>query len=154
MLSFDDWRLSRSVKTDVLLNLINYHTDTDKKNLYAKEAKYKFSINKPEGVALKDYNDSKAFIAYSNDIDDIYEKIEEYNPHKEREILIVFDDMSADMLSSNKLNPVVTALLIRGRKLNISLVFVTQFCFPASKNIRLNSTNYFIMKIPNKRELQ
>ena len=69
-------------------------------------------------------------------------------------ILIVFGDMIADMLSNKKLNPIVTELFIRGRKLNISLVFITQSYFAVPKNIRLNSTHYFIMKIPNKRELQ
>ena len=87
-------------------------------------------------------------------MDDIYKNIEEYNPNKKRKILIVFDDMIADMLSNKKLNPIVTELLIRGRKLNISLVFITQSYFAVPKNIRLNSTHYFVMKIPNKRELQ
>ena len=87
-------------------------------------------------------------------MDDIYKNIEEYNPNKKRKILIVFDDMIADMLSNKKLNPIVTELFIRGRKLNISLVFITQSYFAVPKNIRLNSTHYFIMKIPNKQELQ
>ena len=99
-------------------------------------------------------NDSKAFIELSSEMDDIYKNIEEYNPNKRGKILIVFDDMIADMLSNKKLNPKVTELLIRGRKLNISLVFITQFYFVVSKTIRLNSTHYFVMKISNKRELQ
>ena len=70
-----------------------------------------------------------------------------------KNILIVFDDMIADMLSNKKLNPVVTELFIRGRKLNISLVFITQSYFAVPKSIRLNSMHYFIMKIPNKQEL-
>ena len=82
-------------------------------------------------------------------MDDIYKNIEEYNPNKKRKILIVFDDMIADMLSNKKLNPIVTELFIRGRKLKISLAFITQFYFAVPKNIRLNSTYYFIMKIPN-----
>ena len=69
-------------------------------------------------------------------------------------ILIVFDDMIADMLSNKKLNPVVTELFIRGRKLNISLAFIKQYYFTVPKNIRINSTHYFVMKILNKRELQ
>ena len=72
-------------------------------------------------------------------MNDIYENIEEYNPNKKRKMLTVFDDMIADMLSNKKLNPVVTELFIRGRK---------------PKNIALNSTNYFIMKPTNKRELE
>ena len=85
---------------------------------------------------------------------DIYKNIEEYNPNKKRKILIVFDDMIADMLSNKKLNPILTKLFIRGRKLNIYLVFIIQSYFAIPKNIRLNSTQYFVMKIPSKRKLQ
>ena len=87
-------------------------------------------------------------------MDNIYKNIEEYNLNKKHKILIVFNDMIADMLTNEKLNPIVTELLIRGRKLNISLVFITQFYFPVSKNITLNSMHYFIMKILSKRELR
>ena len=84
----------------------------------------------------------------------ILKNIEEYNPNKKHKTLIVFDDMIVDMLSNKKLNPIVTEWFIRGRKLNISLVFITQSHFAVSKTIRLNSTHYFIIKIPNKQELQ
>ena len=84
---------------------------------------------------------------------DIYKNIEEYNPSKKWKILIVFDDMIADMISNKKLNPVATALFIRRRKLNISLVFITQYYFAVPKNIRLKSTHYFVMKTSNKRKL-
>ena len=87
-------------------------------------------------------------------MDDIYKNIEEYNPNKKQKILIVFDDMIAYMLSNKKLNPLVTELFIRGRKLNISLVFITQSDFAVPKYIRINSTHCFVIKIPNKRELQ
>ena len=87
-------------------------------------------------------------------MDDIYKNIGQYNPNKKRKISIIFDDMIVDMLNNKKLNPIATELIIRGRKLNNSLVFISQFYFAALKNIRLNSTNYSIMKIPNKRELQ
>ena len=93
-------------------------------------------------------------IEHSNNIDDIYKNTEEYNPNKKCKILIIFDDMMADMLSNKKLNPVTTELFIRGRKSNISLVFITQSYFAVPKIIRLNSTHYFIMKIPNKSELE
>ena len=83
-----------------------------------------------------------------------YKNIEEYNPNKKRKISIFFDDMIADMLNDKKVNPIVTELFIRGRKLKISLVFITQSYFVSPKNIRLNSLHYFIMKIPNKGELQ
>ena len=87
-------------------------------------------------------------------MDNIYKYIEEYNPSNKRKMLIVFDDIIADMLSNKKLNPAVTELFIRGRKLNISLVFISQSCFAVPKNIRLNSMHYFIMMFSNKRELQ
>ena len=148
---------SGSKKTNSLCNLISQQRDIDKIYLYAKdpsEAKLQFLINKRESTGLKHFSDSKAFIKYWNDMDDIYKKIEEYNPNKRRKILIVFDYMIADMLNNKKLNPIVTELFIIGRKLNISLVFITQSYFAVPRNIRLNSTHYFIIKIPNKRELQ
>ena len=87
---------------------------------------------------------------------DVYKNIEDYNPHKRRKVLIVFDDMIVDMINNNNkiLNPVVTELFIRGRKRGISIVFITQSYFKVPKDVRLNSTHFFIMKIPNKRELQ
>ena len=85
---------------------------------------------------------------------DVYKNIEDYNLGRERKILIVFDDMIADMIKNKKLNPIVTELFIRGRKLNISIVFITQSYFKVPKDVRLNSTHFFIMKILNRRELQ
>ena len=85
---------------------------------------------------------------------DVYKNIEDYNPIKKRKILIVFDDMIADMINNNKLIPIVTELFIIGRKLNISIVFITQSYLKVPKDFRLNSTHSFIMKIPNKREFQ
>ena len=88
-----------------MLNLINNELDIDKNFFYAKdlhEAKYQFLINKRENTDLNHFNDSKAFIKYSNDEDDIYENIEEYNPNKKRKTLIVFDNIITDMLSNKK----------------------------------------------------
>ena len=85
---------------------------------------------------------------------DVYKNIEDYNLGREHKILIVFDDMIADMINNKKLNPIVTELFIRGRKLNISIVFIMQSYFKVPKDVRLNSTHFFTMKIPNKRELQ
>ena len=85
---------------------------------------------------------------------DDYKNIEDYNLGRERKILIVFDDMIADMINNKKLNPIVTELFIRGRKLNISIVFIAQSYFKVPKDVRLNSTHFFIMNILNKRELQ
>ena len=90
---------------------------------------------------------------YSNDMQDVYKNIEDYNPRKKRKVLIVFDDMIADMINNKRLNPLVTELFIRGRRIGISIVFITQSYFKVAKYIRLNSTHFFIMKIPNKREL-
>ena len=87
-------------------------------------------------------------------MNDVYKNIDEYNPDKENKILIVFDDMIADMIRNKKLNSIVTELFIRGRKLNISLVFITQSYFKVPKDVRLNTSHFFIAKIPNKRELQ
>ena len=148
---------SGSGKTNALLNLINNQPDIDKIYLYAKdpyEAKYQFLINKRESTGLKHFNDPKAFIEYSNDMQDVYENIDEYNIDKERKILIGFDDMIADMINNKKLNSIVTELFIRGRKINISLTFITQSYFKFPKNVRLNTTHFFFTKIPNKSELQ
>ena len=84
---------------------------------------------------------------------DAYENIDEYIIDKERKILIVFDDMIADMIFNKKINSIVTTLFIRGRKLNISLVFITQSYFKVPKEVRLNTTHFFITKTLNKREL-
>ena len=80
---------------------------------------------------------------------DVYKNIEDYNLGRERKILIVFDDMIADMINNKKLNPIVTELFIRGRKLNISIVFIAQSYSKVPKDVRLNSTHFFIMNIIN-----
>ena len=95
---------------------------------------------------LEHFNDSKSFIKYSNNMADIYKNIENYNPSKKPKILIAFDDMIADLLNNKKLNPIVTELFFRVRKLNIPLVFITKASFAVPKDIRLNSTQCFIIK--------
>ena len=149
---------SGSGKTNALLNLINNQLNIDKIYLYAKdpyEAKYQYLINKREKVGLDHFDDPKAFMEYSNDMQDVYKNIEDCNSGKKRKVLIVFDDMIADMINNKKLNPIVTELFIRGGKLNISIVFITQSYFKVPKDVRLNSTHFLIMKTPNKkRELQ
>ena len=125
--------------------------------MYAKdpyEDKYQLLIKKRESIGLKYFKDLRAFIEYSNDMHDVYKNIDDYNPDKENKILIVFYDMTADMIIDKKLNSIVTELFIRDRKLNISLVFITQSYFKVPKDVRLNTTHIFIMKIPNKTELQ
>ena len=148
---------SGSGKTNALLNLVNNHPDIDKIYLYAKdlyETKYQYLINKCEKVGLGHFDDPKGFMEYSNDMQDVYKNIEDYNPIKKLKVLIVFDDMIVDMIDNKKLNPVVTELFIRGRKLNISIDFIPQSYFKMPKDVRLNSTHFLILKIPNKREHQ
>ena len=97
---------SWSEKTNVLLNLINNQADIDKIYVYAKdpyEAKYQYLIDKHEKVGLKHCDDPKAFIEYSSNMQDVYENVEEYNLGKKRKVLMVFDDMIADIIN-NKLN--------------------------------------------------
>ena len=118
------------------------------------ETRYQCLLKKHEKLRLNHYCDPKTFIEYSNDMQDIYKNIDEYNIDKELKILIVFDDMIADMIHNKKLNSIVTELFIRGRKLNISLVFIAQSYFKISTDVRVNFTHFFIMKVPNKRELQ
>ena len=118
---------SGSRKTNALSNLINNQSDIDKICLYAKdpyESKYQFLINKRESTGLKYFNDRKPFIKYSNDMQNVYKNIGEYNADKERKILIVFDDMIAETINNKKLNSIVTELFIGDTKLNISLVFL------------------------------
>ena len=148
---------SGSGKANVLLNLIENQPDIDKIYLYAKdpyEEKYQYLINIREKVGLKHFNDPKALIECSNDMQDAYKDIDEYNINKERKILIVFDDMIAEIIKNKKLNSIVTELFIRGKKLNICRVFITQSYFKVPKDVRLNTTHFLISKIPNKTELQ
>ena len=148
---------SGSGKANALLNLIHNQPYLDKIYLYAKdpyEAKYQFLVKKRESVGKNRLNDPKAFIEYFNNMHKVYKNIDNYNPNKENNILIVFDDMIADMINDKKLNSVVTELFIRGRKLNICLIFIIQSYFKVPKDVRNNSTHFFIMEIPNKRELQ
>ena len=116
-------RDSGSGKTNALLNLINKQLDIDKIYLYAKDlykAKYQLLINKRKSIGLKHFNYPKAFIEYSNNMQDVYKNIDEYNPGEKSKILIVFDEMIANMIKNKKFDSVVTDLFIRGRKLNIS----------------------------------
>ena len=139
---------SGTEKTNALLNLISNQQDIDKIYLYAKdpyEDKYQYLINKRESVGINHLNDPKAFIEYSNYMHSVYKNIDNYNLNKENKILIVFNDMIADMINNKKLNSIV--------KLNISFIFITQSYFKVPKDVRNNSTHFFIMKIPNKREL-
>ena len=146
--------------SNALLNLIKGQDSDcliDKIYLYAKnlsEPKYQFLIKKCENVPKKHLNDSKAFTEHSQCMDDVYNNTDDYKSSGKTKVLIVFDDMIADIMSNKKVQYIIKELFIRCRKLNISLVFITQSYFSAPKEVRLNSTNYLIMKIHNKRELQ
>ena len=147
---------SGSGKTNALLNLINKQNDIDKIYVYAKdlsEPKYEYLIKKLEDAGIKHINNLNTFIECSNTMDDVYENIHDYNPNRRRKILIVFDDMIPDILTNKKFQTIVRELFMRCRKLNISLVFISQSYFSVSKDVRLNST-HLIMKINNRRELQ
>ena len=104
--------------------------------MYAKdpyEAKYQYLINIHEKVDIDHFDDHKAFIEYSNDMHDVYKNIDEYNPDKENKILIVFDDMIADMINNRRLDSIATELFLRERRLNFSTVFITQLYFKVPK---------------------
>ena len=151
---------SGSGKTTALLNLIqkqdNYNL-TDKIYLYAKdlsEPKYQFLIKKCEDAGIKNLDDPRECIEYSNTMDVVYSNIDDYNPKRKIKTLTVFDDMIADIMTNKKFQAIIKELFFRCRKLKISLVFITQSYFSVPKDVRLNSTHYLIMKIHNKRELQ
>ena len=111
-------------------------------------------IKTREDAGIKNLYDPSAFIEYSNNMDDVYNNIDDYNLKRKRKILIMFDDMIADIMTNKKIQAIIKELFIRCRKLNISLVFITQSYFSVPKEVGLNSTNYLIMKIRNKREFQ
>ena len=148
---------SGSVKTNTLLHLINNLHPIDKIYLYVKdlsEKKYEFLINKREQAGKKNLNDPHAFIEYSNDMDDVLDDIDNYNRNRDKKVLIVFDDMIADIMRNEKFKAIIKELFIRCRKLNISIVFITQSYFRTPKDARLNSTHCILMKIGSKKELK
>ena len=118
--------------------------------MYAKEPKYQFLIKKRENAGIKTLNDPNAFIEYSNIMDNVYSNIDDYK----RKILIFFDNMIAYITTNKKFQATIKESFIRCKKLNISLVFITQSFFSVPKEVRLNSTHYLIMKIHHRRELQ
>ena len=118
---------SGSGKTNALLNLIKEEDDIDKIYLYGKdlgELKYEFLIKKCKNAEAKHFSDPNAFIECSNTMDDIYQNIDDYNPSRKRKILVVFDDMIADIMTNKKFQAIIKELFIRCRKVNISLVFL------------------------------
>ena len=148
---------SGSGKTNTLLHLINNLHPIDKIYLYAtdiNESKYEHLINKREQAGIKNLNDPHAFIEYSDDMDDVLDDINNYNKNRDKKVLIVFDDMIADTEYNKKFKRIIKELFYRARKINVSIVFITQSYFTALKDARLNSTHYILMKIGNKKELK
>ena len=135
-----------------MINLIN-ENHIDKIYLYARdlsEPKYECLIKKREDTGIKHLDNPNAFIECSNTTDDVYENINDYNPVRKRKKLIAFDDMIVDIISNKKFPAIIEELFVRCRKLNISLVFITQSYFSVPKDVRLDAT-HFIMKTNNKR---
>ena len=148
---------SGSGKTNTLLHLINNLHPIDKIYLYAKdihEPTYECLINKREQAGIKNLNDPNAFIEYSDDMNDVLDDINNYNKNRHKKVLIVFDDMIADIEYNKNFKQIIKELFYRARKINVSIVFITQSNFRALKDARLNSTHYIIMKINNKKELK
>ena len=148
---------SASGKTNTLLHLINNLHPIDKIYSYAKdmhEPKYEYLINKREKSGIKNLNDPHAFIEYSDDMSDVLDDINNYNKNRDKKELIVFDDMIADIEYNKNFKRIIKELFYRARKINVSIVFITQSYFRALKDARLNSTHYILMKIGNKKELK
>ena len=149
---------SGSGKTNTFLHLINDLHPIDKIYLYAKdirEPKYEYLINKREQPGIKNLNDPHAFIEYSDDMIDVLDDIiNNYNKNRDKKVLIVFDDMIADIEYNKNFKRIIKELFYRARKINGSIVFITQSYFRALKDAKLNSTHYMIMKINNKKELK
>ena len=148
---------SGSGKTNTLLHLINNFHPIDKIYLYTKdtnERKYQYLINKRELAGIKNLSDPRAFIEYLSDMNDVLDEINNYNKNRDKKVLIILDHMIADVMRSEKSKAIVKELFIRCRKLNISIVFITQSYFRTSKDARLNSTHYILMKIGSKKELK
>ena len=111
-------------------------------------------IIKREQAGIKNLNDPHALIKYSNDMGDVLDDINNYNKNRNKKVLIVFDDMIADIMSNKKFKAIIKELFIICRKLNISIVFITQSYFRMPKDARLNSMHYVIMKIQSRKKLQ
>ena len=149
---------SGSGKTNTLLYLINNLHPIDKIYLYAKdihEPKYEYLINKREQAGIKKINDPHAFIEYSDYMNDVLDDINNYNKNRDKKVLIVFADMMiADIQYNKNFKRIIKELLYGARKINVSIVFITQSYFRALKDARLNSTHYIIMKINNKKRIK
>ena len=148
---------SGSGKSNTLLHLINNLHPIDKIYLYAKdihEPKYEYLINKREQTGIKTLNDPNAFIEYSDDMNDVLDDINDYDKNRDKKVLIVFDDMIADIEYNKNFKQIIKELFYRARKINVSTAFITQSYVRTLKDARLNSTHYILMRIGNKKELK
>ena len=148
---------SGSGKTNTLLHLINKLHPINKIYLYVKdlpEPKYEYLTNKREQAGIKNLDDPHAFIEYSDDMNDVLDYINNYNKNRDDKVLIVFDDMIADIEYNKNFKRIIKELFYRARKINVSIVFIMQSYFTVLKDARLNSTPYILMKIGNKKELK
>ena len=140
----DDWTFrmliigpTGSGKTNTFLYLINNFHPINKIYLYTKdtdEEKYQYLINKREQAGIKNLNDPHAFIEYSSDMNDVLDDINNYDKNRDQKVLTIFDDMIADIMTSEKFKAIVKEFFIRCRKLNISIVFITQSYFRTPKD--------------------
>ena len=147
----DDWPFRMLIigtpglgKTNTLLHLINKLDPIDKIYLYVKdlhEPKYEYLINKREQAGIKTLNDPHAFIEYSDDMNDVPDDINNYGKNRDKKVLIVFDDMIADIEYNKNFKRIIKELFYRARKINVSIVFITRSYFRALKDGRLNSTH-------------
>ena len=141
-------------KANTLLHLINNLHPVDKIYSYTNdihEQKYEYLINKREQAGIKNLNDPHAFIEYSDDMNDVLDDINNYNINRDKKVLIVFDDMIADIEYNKKFKRIIKKLFYRARKIIVSIIFIMQSYFRALNDARLNSTHYILMKINNKK---
>ena len=128
-------------KANALINSVNEQDDIDKIYLHAKnlsEPTYETLIKNRQNEGIKHFNDPNAFIEWSNTMDYIYENINDYNPSRKRNIWVLFDDMTADIMTNKTFQAIIKELFNIYRKLNISPVFTTQSYFSIPKEVRLN----------------
>lgn len=141
---------SGSGKTNLLLNIINEREDIDKIYLFARdlnEHKYELLINTRKKAGISHYNDENAFIESFDSMDYVFFNIDDFNIGRKRKVVIIFDDMIPDIVTNKNYQQVIKELFIRSRKINISLIFLSQSFFSIPKNVRLNSRQFYFLKL-------
>ena len=145
---------SGSGKTNTLLHLLNNLHPIDKIYLYAKdihELKFEYLINKREQAGIKNLIDPNAFTEYSDDMNDVFDNINDYNKNRDKKVLIVLDDMVADIEYNKNFKRINKELFYRARKMNVTILFITESYFRTLEDARLNSTHYILMRRDNKK---